>query len=68
MRQALTISVLGAGLILAVAGFFLAAPIGPTRAPDISDPRVIFAPGIFLVGVVLAFGSAIVYELLPGPD
>ena len=53
------------GLTLAVAGFFLAAPIGPTSSPVISNPRLPFAPGIFVLGVMLIFISAVVYELIP---
>lgn len=62
-RRTLFLLTLTAGLTLAVLGFFLSAPIGPTMEPVYSNPRVDFAPVIFLVGVVLIFGSAVVYEL-----
>lgn len=65
MRRTLFLATLLAGLGLAIAGFFLAAPIGPTTGPVYSNPRVIFAPGIFVLGVVLMFLSAVVYELVP---
>ena len=52
-----------AGIMLAVLGFFLSAPIGPTEGPVYSNPRVDFAPLIFVAGVVLSFMSAVVYEL-----
>ena len=54
-----------AGLLLAIAGFLLAAPIGAPNGPDISSPRVEFAPAIFVLGMILIFGSAVVYELVP---
>ncbi len=51
------------GLALAVAGFFLSAPIGPPDSPKYSNPELDFAPLVFLVGVILTFSSAVVYEL-----
>ncbi len=65
MRKGMFLLTLLIGLALAVAGFLLAAPIGATNGPAISDPRLPFAPAIFVLGVVLAFGSAVVYELFP---
>lgn len=65
MRITLAVIVLVLGLGLALAGFFLAAPIGAATSPAVSNPRLLFAPGIFVIGVVLFFLSAIVYELVP---
>ena len=65
MRKGMFLLTLLIGLALAVAGFMLAAPIGATSGPAISDPRLPFAPAMFVLGVVLAFGSAVVYELFP---
>lgn len=62
-RNTLFLLTLLSGLTLVVLGFFLAAPIGPTDSPVISNPRVDFAPLMFIAGVVLLFGSAVVYEL-----
>ncbi len=56
-------AVLVAGIVLAVAGFALSAPIGPTDSPVYSNPRMDFAPLMFVIGVILIFGSAIAYEL-----
>jgi hypothetical protein len=54
------------GLVLmAVSYFFLAAPWGASGVRN-SNPRLQFAPAIFVVGVMLVFGSALLYELLPG--
>jgi H+/Cl- antiporter ClcA len=52
------------GIVLAVVGFFLSAPIGPTDGPVYSNPRMDFAPLVFVIGVVLGFMSAVVYELI----
>lgn len=65
MRQALFLLTLLAGIALGVAGFLLSAPLGATTGPETSDPRMAFAPGVFVIGVLLVFGSAVVYELVP---
>jgi len=49
----------------AVAYFALAAPLGKPTDVSFSEPRVPFAPLLFIVGVGIVFSSAIVYELLP---
>ena len=53
-----------AGVSLGVLGFFLSAPIGAPDSPSISNPRMDFAPLIFVIGVTLVFTSAVVYELV----
>ena len=53
------------GIILAVLGIALSAPIGPPDSPVPSNPRVDFAPLMFVAGITLMFGSAVVYELVP---
>ncbi len=65
MRKTLFWLTLLAGLALAIVGFMLAAPIGPVVDPAISNPRLPFAPTIFVLGILLLFASALVYELLP---
>lgn len=52
-----------AGLALVVIGFSLVAPIGATTSEVISNPRLPFAPTIFVLGIALVFASAVVYEL-----
>ena len=66
MRKTMFWLVLMMGLALTVVGFLLAAPIGPTISPVISEPKLPFAPTLFLLGIMLLFGSAVVYELFPG--
>jgi hypothetical protein len=68
MRKQMFVLTLVIGLALAVAGFFLAAPIGPTTSPVFSNPRLPFAPTVFTLGVIVLFLSAVIYELFPGGD
>lgn len=67
MRTVVAIGMVALGLILmAVSFFYLAAPWGfPPSSVEHSDPRVPFAPAIFIVGVFMVFLAAVVYELLP---
>jgi len=66
VRFALTLLTLGTGLTLAfVSYFFLAAPLGIPVDERFSNPRMPFAAGLFVFGVLLCFLSAVVYELLP---
>jgi hypothetical protein len=52
------------GLVLAVVGFALSAPIGAPDSPSISNPRMDFAPLLFVLGVILVFSSAAAYEIV----
>ncbi len=66
MRMVLTFLLLAAGLVLAVVSyFFLAAPLGLPAHEGFSNPRLPFAPLIFILGVILLFLAPVVYELLP---
>ena len=64
-------SILAWGMVIGVfalqgtAYFFLAAPLGTPTSPAYADPRVPFAPLIFVIGVMLVFLAAVVYELVP---
>jgi uncharacterized membrane protein YphA (DoxX/SURF4 family) len=65
VRRLLTNLMIAGGTVLMVlAYFFLSAPWGTSGIAN-SNPRLEFAPLLFIGGLVLAFGSAIVYELLP---
>ena len=65
MRRALTIGMIVLGIaLMAVSYLGLTAPWGAESVSN-SDPRLPFAPLVFVVGVMLVFGSALVYELLP---
>lgn len=60
-------------LVMVVAGFalqtvsylLLAAPLGRPSGVRFSDPRLPFAPALFILGVVLVFLAAVVYEVMP---
>lgn len=64
MRRILTIGCLVTGVVLMVVGYMTSAPWG-TESVANSDPNFPFAPTLFVLGVVIAFSSALVYELLP---
>ncbi len=59
--------------IMVIGGFALqglsylawAAPLGRATSEAFSNPRLPFAPLLFVIGVMLVFLSAVVYELLP---
>ena len=64
MRRATTFTMIVSGLVLMVIGFAGAAPWGADSVAN-SDPGFVFAPLVFIVGIMLAFGAAVVYEILP---
>lgn len=68
MRASMFVLTLVFGLALSVAGWFLAAPIGPTASPVFSNPRMPFATLMFIVGIMVVFISVVVYELYPGGE
>lgn len=61
-RIVLTGGTLVVGLALAVTGFLLSARVG---VESWHDPLVPFSPLVFITGMALVFGAAVVYELLP---
>lgn len=64
-RRTLTLSCLIVGVALVVVSyFFLSAPLGSDSVEN-SNPRMQFAPALLVVGLILAFAAAVVYELLP---
>jgi len=66
MRKTITLSMVVGGFALqAVSYFFLAAPLGIPVNESFSNPRVPFGAGFFVLGVMLVFVAAVVYELLP---
>ena len=68
MRKALTFGMILVGLALMLVAYFgLAAPWGAESVAN-SDPRMDFAPLLYVVGVMLAIGSALVYTMLPERD
>ena len=66
MRLLLTWLMILVGFALqAYSYFYLAAPLGIPTSPAFSEPRVPFAPLFFILGVMLVFLAAVVYELIP---
>lgn len=66
MRGLLTLLMIVLGFALQAASYFyLAAPLGIPSSPAYSDPRLPFAPLIFIIGVMLVFLAAVVYEVMP---
>jgi hypothetical protein len=66
MRLVLSLVFLFGGAALATVSYFaLAAPIGTPIDESFSNPRVDFAPSLFVIGVSIALIAAVVYELLP---
>jgi hypothetical protein len=62
MRRAIVVTMVVAGFALqATAFFFLAAPLGTPTAVRFSEPRLPFAPVLFILGVVLVFSAALAY-------
>ncbi len=67
MRAVLALFILAMGVALGlVSYFFLAARLGIPTHEGFSNPRVPFAPTLFIAGVMLVFVSAMVFELFPG--
>jgi hypothetical protein len=63
MRRFITLCmVLGGLAVMVVSYFFLSAPWG-TDAVKYSNPRMQFAPLLFVVGIVLIFSAALFYEV-----
>lgn len=65
-RKTLTVLLVVAGFaIQAISYLFLAAPLGIPANEAFSNPRIPFAGLAFVLGVMLVFVAAAVYELLP---
>ncbi len=65
MRRTATLAVLIAGVALAVVSYFFLTAGWGTSGEEFSNPRLQFAPLIFIIGLLAIFGSAVVYELIP---
>lgn len=66
MRRIIVVTWLATGFFLQAAAYFgLGARIGIPQSPAYSNPRVPFAAVVFIVGVVMVFLAAVIYELLP---
>lgn len=69
MRGMIALLLLLGGIGLAAVSYFaLAAPLGPPIGPEYSNPRLLGAPALFILGIMLIFLSAVAYELIPEPQ
>lgn len=62
-RGFVTVGMIVAGLILMIWSYFFGAASWCVEGADCSTPPVEWAPAIFVVGVIVAFSSAIYYEV-----
>ena len=62
-RGVVTLSMIAVGLILMVASYFFWAAPWCANSVECSDPRLEWSPAIFVLGVILAFSSAVYYEV-----
>ena len=69
MRISLTLLTFVVGAALALISYFLlAAPLGIASNVESSEPKVQFAPLLFVIGISIAVLSAVVYEVLPDEE
>ena len=64
MRRTITIGLVVVGFVLMVLGFLTAAPWGSSSVAD-SNPVILGAPILFLLGIVSVVAAAVLYEVLP---
>lgn len=64
MRRVVTIVLVVVGIVLLVVGYLTAAPWGAGSVAD-SDPRLLGAPMLFILGIVVMLSAALFYELFP---
>jgi hypothetical protein len=62
-RGAVAISMIALGVVLMVASYFFLAAPWCANAVECSNPRLEWSPAIFVLGVILAFSSAVYYEV-----
>lgn len=64
MRKRMTVGLVSVGLLLMVVGFLGAAPWGASSVSD-SNPAIVGAPLLFLLGIASIVAAVVVYEILP---
>ena len=58
-RDIVTISMIAVGVVLMVVSYFFWAAPWCANAVECSNPRLEWSPAIFVMGVILAFSSAV---------
>jgi len=66
MRAIVTTIMIVVGIGLMIISYTALATPACNTSVDCSDPRVAFASGIFVLGIVIAFSSAIFYSVYKG--
>lgn len=64
MRRTITIGLVVIGFALMLIGFLTAAPWGSSSVAD-SNPVIVGAPMLFILGIVAVVAAAVLYEVLP---
>ncbi len=62
-RGAVTIGMILLGLVLMVAAYFFGAAPWCASGIECSNPRLEWSPAVFVLGMILAFSSAIYYAV-----
>ncbi|MBI2874267.1 MAG: hypothetical protein HYY09_04215 [Firmicutes bacterium] len=57
--------IVGGFVLQALSYFVLATPLGTPSSPVFSDPRLLYAPVVFIIGVMSVFLAVVVYEVVP---
>jgi hypothetical protein len=67
MGAKIAAGIIAVGVVLMILSyFFLTAPWGfPPSSEVFSNPRIPFAPGLFIIGAILVFLAAVLYEVWP---
>lgn len=62
-RGVITLAMILVGLVLMVVAYFFGAAPWCVDEVACSNPRIPWSPAIFVLGVIIAFSSAIYYEV-----
>ena len=68
MRRVLTYTFLVGGLGIMVATYFFGAAPWCAEKVDCSNPRLEWSSVLFVLGILLAFSSAIIYAVMKDPS
>ncbi len=64
MRKRTTVGLVVVGAVLMVIGYLGAAPWGASSVSD-SNPAIVGAPVLFLLGIASIVSAVVLYEVLP---